>query len=276
MCVHARDAGYLFPASLASLARHLEGVRSVHVVTNDPPAVREAVAAAATGLDVEVSADADWLSRAEGDLPGWYRQQLVKLRSHRVVDARWVTNLGADTLLLRDVALDDLVAPVEGPSGDRLPVMWWRRHRLPDQHWWYERARVRAVGELLGTDPRRTAEKVDWINDLYTFDAALLRALEEHLVARLGSDPYARALAGRGTTPADQRRFGEWTLYTAFVLDVLGLRPQLRDSSVGFMEQVHSPLQLRLARFGSTAVHLVPKGLDVDDVLARVRRASTR
>lgn len=194
-----------------------------------------------------------------------------------------MTNLGADTLLLRDVAVGDLVAPVEAPveapglgTPDVLPVLWWRRHRLPDQHWWYERARVRAVGELLGARPRRTARRVDWINDLFTFDAELLRALERHLVQRHGPDPYARLLAGRGTAPDEQRRFGEWTLYTAFVLDVLGLRPVLRDSSSGFVEQVHSARQLRFARFRSTAVHLVPKGLDVEDVLARAERGRAR
>jgi hypothetical protein len=263
MCVHARDVDELFPLALRSLDRHFPAAGAVHVVTNDPDAVRRHLAREPVAVPVRVSADADWLTPAEAALPGWYRQQLLKLRAHRLVDARFAVNLGADTLLLRDVPVTELV------EGDEA-VLRWSRHRLPDQHWFYERARVRATGRTLGVRPRRALRYVDFINDFFPFDRRVLLALEEHVTARYGPEPWTALLAGRGTTPKEQKRFGEWTLYATFVLDVLDRRPPVREASGGYLAQLHSPRAVRGFGWDSSVVHLVPKGLDVAAIRARL------
>jgi hypothetical protein len=263
MCVHARDVDGLFPLALRSLGRHFPAAGSVHVVTNVPDAVQRQLEREPSALPVRISADADWLSPAEAALPGWYRQQLIKLRAHRLVDARFAVNLGADTLLLRDIPLTDLV------DGDEA-VLRWSRHRIRDQHWWYERARVRAAGGILGTTPRRALRRVDFINDFFAFDRRVLMALEEHMTGRYGEEPWAALLAGRGTTPRERKGFGEWTLYATYVLDVLGRRPPVLEASNGYLAQLHSHRAVRGFAWNSAVVHLVPKDLDVRRIRARV------
>ncbi|WP_051683960.1 DUF6492 family protein [Blastococcus sp. URHD0036] len=263
MCVHARDVDGLFPLALRSLDRHFPDAGSVHVVTNDPDAVQRSLDREPVTVPVRVSADADWLTPAEAALPGWYRQQVLKLRAHRLVDAPFAVNLGADTLLLRDVPRTDLV------DGDAA-VLRWTRHRLPDVHWRYERARVRAVGDILGTRPEQALRHVDFINDFFPFDRRVLQSLETFMTERYGPEPWATLLAGRGTTPKEQRLFGEWTLYATYVLDVLRQRPPVREASNGYLAQLHSPRAVRGFAWDSAVVHLVPKGLDVERVRTRL------
>jgi hypothetical protein len=246
-----------------SLVEHFEGLRDLHVVTNDVGHVQEALAAWAPGVRASVSPDAEWLSRSELELPGWYRQQLIKLRAYRFCGTAMFTNLGADTVLLRAVRPEDLVHGGE-------PVLWFTRHRLPDVHWWYERARVRAIGGLLGVRPVRARRHVDFINDFFTFDADTLRRLEAYLCRRFGPDPYTTLLRGLTSSPRDQRRFGEWTLYCTYVLDVERRTPRLRDTSSGFLTQIHTARALRRFRYDSSVVHVVPKDLDAGAILARV------
>ena len=263
MCVHARDVEGLFPLALRSLDRHFPAAGSVHVVTNDPDAVRRHLEREPVGLPVRVSADADWLTPAEAALPGWYRQQVLKLRAHRLVDARFAVNLGADTLLLRDLPVTELV------DGDEA-VLRWSRHRLPDTHWRYERARVRATGEILGVRPRQALRHVDFINDFFVFDRRVLVTLEDFMTGRYGPEPWAALLGGRGTTPKEQKLFGEWTLYATYVLDVMGRRPPVREASNGYLAQLHSPRAVRGFAWDSAVVHLVPKGLEVGQIRARL------
>jgi hypothetical protein len=117
-------------------------------------------------------------------------------------------------------------------------VLRWSRHRVPDQHWWYERARVRAAGEILGVRPRSALRHVDFINDFFPFDRRVLQALEEHMTGRLGAEPWAALLGGRGTSLGEQKQFGEWTLYATYVLDVPRRHPPVREASGGYLAQL--------------------------------------
>lgn len=263
LCVHRRDLDYLFPLAVTSLVRHFAPLRDLHVVTNDVSYARDVLAELIPGTAVSVTPDEQWLSASERGLPGWYRQQIVKLRSYEICGTELFTSLGADTILLREVTVDDVVAGGE-------PVLWKTRHRLPGVHYRYERGRVRHVGELLGVTPTRAARHVDFINDLFTFEAATLRRLDAHLVERYGPDPYGTLLAGRGTTVAEQQRFGEWTTYATFVLDVEGRSPTVRDTTDGFLTQIHTARHLRRFGYDSQVVHVVRKDLDVEQVRAGV------
>ncbi|MGO8536077.1 DUF6492 family protein, partial [Rhizobium ruizarguesonis] len=56
-----------------------------------------------------VTGDNEWLSDSELELPGWLRQQIIKLRAFEFCRTEHFCNRGADTLLLRPIATTDLI-----------------------------------------------------------------------------------------------------------------------------------------------------------------------
>src|SRR6185436_18535179 len=112
------------------------------MITNNPAHLKTFLERIGMAQDVTVSAAQDWLSKNELELPGWYRQQLIKLRSYEFCETENFCNLGADTILLQPIMLEDLV------SGG-FPVTYYTQHRLPDQHMRYERERIGHVASML-------------------------------------------------------------------------------------------------------------------------------
>ena len=53
-------------------------------------------------------------------------------------------------------------------------------------------------------------------------------------------------------------------------VDVLGRRPPVREASNGYLAQLHSPRAVRGFAWDSSVAHLVPKGLDVAAIRARL------
>lgn len=255
ICVHKRDVGYLFELALRSYMVNFEPKGRLTLITNDRGYLTDYVARMGLEGEVSVSGDEEWLSRQELGLPGWYRQQIIKLRSHQLCATEHLCSLGADTVLLQPITYDDLVA-------GELPILYYRSHMPPDIHWWYECRRVASVARILGVWPGRALRYIDFISDLFCFNREVLASLNRELERRYGEQPYASLLGGLSTTPGDQRRFGEWTLYSTYLLDGLRRPVTLRDSARGFLHQVHSGRTLGRYRFDTKVVHFVSKELD--------------
>jgi Family of unknown function (DUF6492) len=262
MCVHRRDIGYLFEAALESYQLNFAPRARLMLITNDRPYLASYIERRGLSGGIEVTSDEQWLSKAELELPGWFRQQVIKLRAHEFCQTEQFCNIGADTILLQPIGAGDLVAY-------GAPVLYYRSHRVPTIHWWFELQRVLNDARILGVRPLRALRYVDFINDLFCFDRQVLIDLNRELARRYGGEPYRRLLSGLQSTPRDQKKFGEWTLYCIYVLDCLRQRVTVRDSARGFLHQVHSARGLRLYRFNTKAVHFVGKDLDV----SRIRRA---
>lgn len=265
ICASPADAAGLLPVALHLLLRNLQPLGHVYVVTPDPatvsPILAEMPPAAAAG--VSVLADADVCPEAVA-LDPWFRQQYIKLHADRLATTRSVVCLGADTLLLDPMGPADLI------DGRGVPLLRYFRYPRPAPHLDFERRRVLNVARLFGTPPRRSFLLGDFICDLFTFQVDTLRALRRHLSARGG---LSRILTALGQRQGFDNRFGEWTAYAVFVLDVLELNVRTVASTPTFFHQIHSRWDLRdPGRYSSRVVHFVTEPGGAPAVIEDLRR----
>lgn len=259
ICVHERDLGYLFEVALQSYFINFVPKGTLMLISNDRRRLAEFVEQVGVQQRVTVSSDGDWLSRQERELPGWYRQQVIKLRAYEFCQSPNFCNIGADTVLLRRIERSDLVA-------DSFPILYYRRHRPPTIHLGYEWMRLWHIARILQVKPANAWRYVDFINDLFCFNREALIGLNRHLEKLYGSQPYYRLLRDFGTDKKNNKKFGEWTLYSVYLLDCLKQRVTLKNSAAGFSHQVHGPRYLSKYRFDSKVVHFVDKAFDVDQI----------
>ncbi len=278
ICIHERDLGPLFEIVLRSYARYFRPKGSLTMISNNVSQLRSFLARTGLASDALLLADDEILLPQERTLPGWYRQQVIKLRAAEFTTTERFCNLGADAVLLREVTEDDFVA-------NGRPILYYSKGTTPRDyllnlpHLRYERTRVRHIGALLGVEPRRAMRYGDFILDLYCFERRVMRDLHGYLEQLYGPEPLYQILRSLGDGRADsgllgrdwtQNRFGEWTLYGVFLLDTLGTPVVMRNAARGYFEQIHSARALRHARFEAKIVHVVAKDLDFSAVRARL------
>lgn len=246
---------------LRNLAAYFPDRGDVHLVTDRVDLGRILIDAAGVP-DVGLIADSWFLASWERRLPGWYRQQLIKLRAGALLRGRRFCVMSGDTLLTRPLLASELVAP------DGRPYLYVNRYRYPSRHLAYERRRVRAVAELLGVKPTLSLALGDFISDLFCFDRWTLSATLARLHRRLGRT-WTRVLAGRDTGPAGRASFGEYTLYAVAALECGWSKPPVRVRHESHVLQLHSPRSLELATFEAPIVHIVDKRLSLEQVTRR-------
>jgi hypothetical protein len=264
LCVHRRDVDYLLNIVLRSYHVNFLPKGKLFLVTNDLAYLQEFIDQQKLDCETILFSDNDWLSKQEQELPGWYRQQIIKLRAFEFCTTENFCNLGSDTVLLQPICVDDLV---EGG----FPILYYTPHLLPDTHWRYEQDRVRNVAKILKVNPVRSARYGDFINDLFCFNREALVGFNELLCTLYGPQPFVTLLRDLKMSPADQNKFGEWTLYSVYLLDVLNREVPLRSTTKGFLYQVHSWYWLPLYRFDTKVVHFVAKDFNVSYIKRRLR-----
>lgn len=254
------DLDGLLVTSLKLALAHLPSPR-IHLVTPDAAAGRRVVRRVGEepGKRVLVWADAEVCPEAE-HLPGWFRQQYLKLHVDRLATGPAVAVLGSDTLVLDRVFPCDLV-DVHGK-----PVLRYFRYGHPNRHLWFERRRVANVARLLGVEPRRSMLLGDFICDLFVFDVALLRSLRHHLG---GGRALLGVLEALGPRRGADDRFGEWTAYAVYCLELADLQMAARRAEPDYFGQVHSAWELRRPdRYRQRIVHFAWKPPDAAVVRA--------
>lgn len=246
---------------LRNLTVYLPDAGRVHLVTDDAQRGKDLVGSLGRD-DVVVIPDQEILSSDENELPGWYKQQVIKLRADRVLDGAVLCVLSGDTLLAGPLTMADLV----DPSGR--PYLYVNRYRYPSAHLSYERQRVRAVAELLGVDPAVSLDLGDFISDLFCFERATLAEAIARLERRIGR-PWTRALPERVTSLEEKARFGEYTLYAVAALELSSDPPPVRVCHETHVLQLHSRRSLEFARFEAPIIHIVDKRISVAEVAER-------
>lgn len=263
ICVHRRDVGYLLETVLRSYLVNFKPRRKLMMVTNDLPYLSEFIELLGLSGQVCLSSDNDWLSREELSLPGWYKQQIIKLRSYEFCWTPNFCNLGADTLILQPIQASDMVSQGK-------PVTYYTGHFPPDLHYFYEWMRVGYIAKILKVQPTIARRYVDFINDLFCFNRQELIDLNKYLQKEYGSNCYYNLLRDFGTDSRNQKKFGEWTLYTLFVMEVLKRPVEVRNTKNGFLSQVHSLRDLNRYKFDSKVVHFVGKNFDVNYIKQQI------
>lgn len=246
---------------LRNLAAYFPDRAQVYLAT-DRAAPGRALVEAAGLSEAGVLPDNYLLAARERRLPGWYRQQLVKLRAGAVLRGERFCVMSGDALLARPLPASDLVSP----SGR--PYLYVNRYRYPSRHLAYERRRVRAVAEMLGATPTVSLELGDFISDLFCFERSVLADAIARLQRRLGR-AWTRVLDGRSAQPFDQERFGEYTLYAVAALECGLSPPPVRVRRESHVLQLHSRRSLSRARFDAAIVHIVDKELPLAQVVHR-------
>lgn len=255
ICVHKRDVGYLFEMVLRSYLLNFEPKGNLTVICNDLPFLRDFLAEKGLDGQVSLSGDADWLSQREMALPGWYKQQVIKLRSYEFTTSDNFVNLGADTVILQKITAGDLVE-------NERPILYYTRHLPPNQHYLYEAFRVFYTSRILQVKPLAAARYVDFISDLFCFNRQELLDLNRHLQKLYGDNYFAKIIEPLGTKDTNQKKFGEWTLYNVFVLDYLKQKRVVRRSNAGFQQQVRDKEALNRFGFDTKVAHFVGKDFD--------------
>lgn len=265
ICVHHRDVSYLLELVLRSYRLNFKPKGKLVMITNDLPHLRAFVDRIGLEGNVVLSDDREWLSKEEMELPGWFRQQIIKLRSYQFCETPNFCCLGADTVMLQPIRESDL-------SDNGRPVLYYTGHLLPDSHARYEKERVNYIGELLKIDPVNARQYFDFINDLFCFNRDALISLNGYLQGIYGQNPYIKLLHGIQDKPENRNKFGEWTLYSVYLLDILKKQVTMRDTREGFLYQAHSKLYLRLFRYNTKVVHFVSKDFDVNYIYRQIAK----
>ncbi len=263
VCVHRRDVDYLLELVLRSYLVNFRPKAKLFLVTNDRPYLQDFVQR--LEIDAILFSDEQWLSKQEAILPGWYKQQVIKLRAHEFCSTPNFCNLGADTVLLQPIEVNDLVQ-------GGLPIAYYTSHKLPNSHFRYEQTRVENVGRIWKIEPVKARRYVDFINDLFCFNRETLVSLNADLVKLYGTEALYTLLKGLTNEKADQNKFGEWTLYSIYILDKLRQQVHIRNTRSGFLHQVHSRLRLQLFQFDSKVAHFVGKDFDANYIKQHIRK----
>jgi hypothetical protein len=152
------------------------------------------------------------------------------------------------------------------------PILYYTHHLLPDNHVRYERGRVGYIGKMLKVEPTNASRYVDFINDLFCFNRDSLISLDTYLKQLYGDNAYVNMLKGLDDRIENRNKFGEWTLYSVYLLDKLQKQLTLRETGNGYLHQVHSSLSLRTFRFNTKVAHFVSKDLDVDYIKRQIAK----
>lgn len=264
ICVHSRDVDYLLGTVLRSYEANFAPKGTLTLVTNDLPYLKDFIDRLELPLNVVLTSDSEWLSSRELELPGWYRQQVIKLRAYQFCHTPNFCNLGADTVLLQPVTEADLI-------DNGMPITYYTRHRFPNPHLLLEWQRVHNVARILKVKPTIARRYTDFINDFFAFHREWLIELNQYLETHYGPEPYYTLLRDLDTK-GDQNKFGEWTLYSVYLLDYRKEPVTLRNAHSGFLHQIHSQRTLNSYKFDTKVAHFVGKSFDVDYIEQHVNK----
>jgi hypothetical protein len=214
------------------------------------------------GLDSKttVLADDEALPSEYHPLPGWLRQQVVKLMADTIAKSDYIACMGADTIILKSVEWQDLVS-------DNGPILYFNRYPQASSHLEYERKRVRSVARLLAVDPVRSLPFGDFVMDLCLFERRHLLQLRAHVDRIHGESGLLSILPERCETLDDKLQFGEWSLYAVYLLDIIHAENEVRNSASAYLAQVHSQRDLEKFTFDSQIVHFVSKEFDTTEII---------
>lgn len=264
ICVSPNDVAYLFDYALVSALRNIHFISHLYIVTPDPNVVKNRLnqLQLQTPIKIDVVSDSVLFSKEELELCGWSRQQIIKLRSYRLNPGSDILNIGADTIILQKLVLDDVCDP-------NVLIVNFRNHTTRDKHYDFEIERCRNIANLLGiTVPNELMR--DYIFDVFIFKEQILNKLEDYLYKKFGENYYSKVFPKIVNDYRDTVKTGEWTLYTLFALEILKINYMFRDGS-RLVHQIHSQKDFSNYDYSDKAIHFVRKDFDKGIISEKIR-----
>lgn len=268
ICVSSEDILGLFGLSLSCCVERLRFVDKIIIVTPNPDAVHERLSSLPVGKDalnrISVFADSEILSKKELSMCGWSRQQIIKLRAHRLSTKRHILSVGSDTIILREMEWEHF-------NRNGIQIIRRRPHISQDNHIKFERERCRNILKLLEIDIEKNQDLIaDYIFDVFMFEREALTKLDSYLSYKFKDEYTARIFPQTVNGYLDMSLIGEWSLYSIFLIRILQSRHVIEDDS-GFVRQIHSQREFESYEYDGYAAHFVRKDFDFDLITREMR-----
>ena len=261
ICVAERDMNYLLELSIKSCISYFTPLNDIYIVTNAKEKLIEQIRK--WGIDyksIYVLDDCEVLNEKYDYLKGWYKQQLIKLHSDFFCKTKYICCLGADAVIVQPVYWEDLFRL-------DMPKLYYNRYKKPCNHLEYERSRLEGISDILQVAPEKAYLLGDFIMELMIFDRDILHKLRKYLTSLYGDYPFTKVINNITDDIVEGNKFGEWSLYSTFVLDVLHESFPTCNSRNEFVTQLHSESDLALYDYHSKIVHFVNKGFPREQVI---------
>jgi len=256
ICVGERDIDYLLEVCVRSCIKNFSPLGSILFVSNQKQKVKAKISSFKLDFDrIYFFSDNEILGEKLSCLDGWYRQQLIKLNSDSISKTKYVCVLGADTVILKNIEVGKLF--FEGT-----PIIYYNRYSTPCYHLEYERKRILNLSKVLKVEPRKSFFLGDFIMDLMIYDRDFLSQLRNYIYRMYGENFPLKIFKKNITTLLDKTSFGEQTLYTMFLLDVLKVNYLIKDNRNEFVTQLHTQDEFQNYSYNSYVVHFVNKDFD--------------
>ncbi len=266
MCIGSREVDGLFIDSLQSLLKYFPFLGHLYLVTPDKQAVQEKIKYLEFSQGATVFADEEVLDPCFLSEDGWYKQQVIKLEAPALCKTRFMACLSSDTLLLEATEWKDFF------SQQGLPLLYYKQYNSSCRHHDYERGRMQNIERILKRKAICSLSLVDFILDFTIWDMQVLVLLKKYLVDLYGPQPFKTISPGKCDTLAKKQGFGEWSLYAAFVLDVLQEKVEIKGFNKDYFVQIHSQKDLEAFAYDSKIVHFVAKDLNLELIRSRIKQ----
>jgi len=264
ICVAEGDLGDIYEYCIYACMKNFKPLNHLYVVSpNSEKTKRFHIDRGLFVEKIKFLDDVDVISQACNHYPGWYKQQMIKLRADSICSTRFICCLGSDAIILKPVYYDMLIK-------DEKAYLYYNRYRMPSIHLEYERTRLDNISKILQTTPKRSYMIGDFIMELMIFDRIYLNELMAHLYDLHGSEFFDKYANNIYANLQQKTMFGEWSLYSVFVLDVLKEQVPLKNANNQYMTHLHSPADLKDYDYSSVVAHFVDKNFDKNEISARL------
>lgn len=269
ICVGNRDVDFLLDTCIRQCVKNFKLLGDIYLVCENVDRVKCCVD------QLDIRKDNIFLIDENDTIPseyhnahGWYKQQIIKLYGDTICKTELFCCLGADTILLKEIGYNMLF------DNNDVPILYYNRYpKVEDyKHLKYERERVINISKILKTEPVRSYLLGDFIMDFCVFNSEILVKIREYLSHIYGGSGYENFIVDCTSflSLEDKNKFGEWTIYAMFILDILNLPVTVKNSNYSFFSQIHSSSDLEAFEYKSCIAHFVDKRLDKNIIISKV------
>lgn len=267
MCIGPQDFEGLWIESLLSCVKFFPLLAAFYIVTPCKNQFIETLKHLKIHKKINVLSDEEVLDSHLHKEEGWYKQQLIKLESFKICSSRFVACLSSDTLLLQTLDHKTLF------SSQGLPVLFYCQGEQASKHYCYEQCRLENIEKIFQVKLERARSFTNFILDFTIWDTEILKQLKTHLIQLYGPEVFKIIGPGKCDTLAKKTSFGEWTLYAAFVLDIIQAKNiEVKGFNEDYFFQVHSQKDLLRFNYQSKIVHFVDKNIDIQGIKSDLKR----
>lgn len=269
ICVGNRDVDFLLDICIRQCIKNFKLLGDMYLVCESVEKAKSCVDQLdIKGTNIFLIDENDAVQPEYHNANGWYKQQMIKLYGDTICKTDLFCCLGADTILLKEIDYNMLF------DNNNVPILYYNRYpKVEDyKHLKYERERVINISNILKTEPVRSYLLGDFIMDFCVFNSEILFKIREYLNHLYGGSGYENFVVDSTTVLGleDKNKFGEWTLYAMFVLDVLSLPVTVKNSNYSFFAQLHSLKDFEEFEYKSCIAHFVDKKLDKNTIISKV------